>query len=148
MGAVRGAAGDASPRSAAVLKAIEAFRAKGLKGAELNRSIESALDKRLPMKTDEDMVRRGAVAQPSGRRAALTPLPMAPQRDDELSHYLLRLAYSRTEDLSRWFLTHETALFRHRFEREGQNGVRFFMNQAGLQYQRVRRPDPPDSLFD
>ena len=35
------------------------------------------------------------------------------QRKDQISHYALRLAYCKTDDQRRWYVTQETALFRH-----------------------------------
>jgi DNA primase large subunit len=45
-------------------------------------------------------------------------------RIDVASHFILRAAYCRNEDLRRWFLTQECHLFRHRLESMSSRGGR------------------------
>lgn len=56
---------------------------------------------------------------------------------DVCSHFILRAAYSRTEDLRRWFLTHECHLFRHRCEKatSSSRGTQFFLSKSGAQFE-------------
>ena len=49
---------------------------------------------------------------------------------DVASHFILRAAYCRTEELRRWFLQQETALFRHRIE--GLSSVQHLVNKMDL----------------
>jgi DNA primase large subunit len=50
---------------------------------------------------------------------------------DEVSHFILRLAYCRTEDLRRWLLAHETALMKVRLS-FGSNGSSSVLNANAL----------------
>ena len=61
-------------------------------------------------------------------------LPPSDLAKDHISHYVLRLAYCRTEDLRRWFLAQECALFSLRFANAGPTEVDAFMERAGLRY--------------
>lgn len=52
------------------------------------------------------------------------------RKKDHTSHFLLRLAYSRTEDLRTWFLKMETELFRIRLLEEGLESTDKFITLA------------------
>jgi hypothetical protein len=49
------------------------------------------------------------------------------RRKDHVSHFILRLAYCKSEDLRRWFLTQECDLFRYRFDLEDSESVSDFL---------------------
>lgn len=62
---------------------------------------------------------------------------MATFQSDFLSHFVLRLAYCRSESLRRWFLTQECLLFRARFEMEKNSGIQAFFDENQLNYKPV-----------
>ncbi|XP_074640778.1 DNA primase large subunit-like [Tubulanus polymorphus] len=55
-------------------------------------------------------------------------------RKDQISHFILRLAYCKSEDLKRWFITQEVDLFRHRFTEESSNNIKLFLDSNNLDY--------------
>lgn len=68
-----------------------------------------------------------------------------------MSHFILRLAYCRSEDLRRWYLTQECALFKHRLDMLSDDERAQFMHENGLQYDSVgveeKTVSPPSSLL-
>lgn len=67
----------------------------------------------------------------------------AARRRDHISHFILRLAYCRTEELRRWFIAHESDLFRARFIHCSRNGsdIKNFMLSNNLHFTPVSHID-------
>ncbi|KNC50933.1 DNA primase large subunit [Thecamonas trahens ATCC 50062] len=96
-----------------LLKAIAAAKAVGKSGKELSLAVGKAVDAFLPFRA-------------TSRDEA--------EREDHISHFILRLAYCRTEELRRWFLTHECELLRWRIGRESPAAVEAFLARENLNY--------------
>ena len=68
---------------------------------------------------------------------------------DIASHFILRAAYCRTEDLRRWFLAQECRLFRHRLETVSQKGanndaLRMFLAKNDFDLDQLTRNEKDD----
>jgi len=66
------------------------------------------------------------------------------RRRDHVSHYILRLAYCRTEDLRRWFVAQEVDLFKARFLHTAgsKKEIARFMQENNLHFDQV----PPEEV--
>ncbi|XP_059157003.1 DNA primase large subunit-like [Physella acuta] len=64
---------------------------------------------------------------------------IANRKRDHLSHFILRLAYCRSEDLRRWFLLQELDLFRFRFQIEDAESRVQFLQSSSLKYKPVSK---------
>lgn len=62
----------------------------------------------------------------------------ARQRKDIISHFVLRLAFCKSEELRRWFLAQECALFRLRLEGLALPALIALMARNNLNFQQVR----------
>ena len=56
-------------------------------------------------------------------------------RKDEVSHFALRMAYCRTDELRRWFLQNECTLFKHKFDGMAPNQKAAFLKTHDMGYQ-------------
>ncbi|KAI8917954.1 eukaryotic and archaeal DNA primase, large subunit-domain-containing protein [Entophlyctis helioformis] len=65
----------------------------------------------------------------------------AQRRKDHISHFILRLAYCRTEELRQWFLRQEVALFKYRFDTEPKVDRDAFVQLARLDFTAVSVED-------
>jgi DNA primase large subunit len=98
-----------------LLRCIDQAKAKGLRGDDIAKVIDKA--ERGTMRTsgywsDEELFR------------------------DQCSHFLLRLAFCRTEDLRRYFLISEVELFKFRFSFQSSD-VERFLRENGMKYEPI-----------
>ncbi|KAJ2854006.1 DNA primase subunit pri2, partial [Coemansia erecta] len=85
-----------------VLRAVEDAQLRSRGEEDMRKRVNEALEKHLPLHTN---------------RSKLPPRQLvAERRKDHVSHFILRLAFSRTEELRGWFLRYECALLKHRFK--------------------------------
>ncbi|KAE8743590.1 hypothetical protein FOCC_FOCC010837 [Frankliniella occidentalis] len=56
------------------------------------------------------------------------------RKKDHLSHFILRLAYCRSDELRRWFIARELELFKLRFMSLNADEIREFLNMNNLSY--------------
>ena len=98
-----------------VLRNIEQLRAKGLNESdnEYLLRLKEIEGKLLPLKSLKDA------------------------RKDRSSHFILRLAYCRSEDLRNWFLAQESHLLRFRLDSMSDNDRASFMEANGIVYRQL-----------
>jgi len=66
---------------------------------------------------------------------------------DHTSHFITRLAYCRTEELRRWFVTHESDLFRFRWgcvKEDFPEEIQTFLRTCGLDYEAISEEEKAD----
>lgn len=56
------------------------------------------------------------------------------RRADHISHFILRLAYCRTESLRKWFLARELEWFKLRFQQQSSKSIESFLKLNSLTY--------------
>lgn len=103
-----------------VLKAVENYRLRSVTMKDREVRLEKTLNKHMPL-----------------RSAGLSKSDQAEDdaAKDVLSHFFLRMAFCQTEELRRWFLSQESALFRYRLDQLTRQEKIEFMKLNGLSYE-------------
>ena len=114
-----------------VLKAIDDGLSRGKKPAEMEALMNEETGKHL---------RAADVAVPGD----FSPVGGAVLSKDEVSHFALRLAYCRTEELRRWFLLNECQLFKHRFNKLDAFAKAAFLEDHDMEY----KPLTPEAFAE
>jgi DNA primase large subunit len=99
-----------------LLNVIDMARAKGLKGTDLEKAIRKGRDDCMPN----------------------TPAGM---KKDRFSHFILRLAYCRSEDLRRWFLQNEVELFKWRFVNNPPDNMNEWLKGHSMNYAAISKDE-------
>jgi DNA primase large subunit len=92
---------------------------RNLKDEDLKKWIQKGEDKYMPLN--------------DAAAAALFNLEKERQKD-YISHFILRLAFCKTEDSRRWFVNHEAQLMKFRYLREESSSRENILLQARLDY--------------
>ncbi|KAL5457207.1 hypothetical protein EMCRGX_G034452 [Ephydatia muelleri] len=93
---------------------LEQFETLAQQRLKLLQKVETIRQSGIQDVEEKDETRKTLMAKQI--RAAAKELKLiAEDQNDNISHYILRLAFCRTEDLRRWFLLQEVELLRSRF---------------------------------
>jgi len=64
------------------------------------------------------------------------------EKNDQISHFICRLAYCRNDDLRKWFVAQETRLFYHRLAAtQPENILAVLRDKCGMNYQQLSEGD-------
>ncbi|XP_013394623.1 DNA primase large subunit [Lingula anatina] len=108
-----------------LLKAVENAGAKHLKGSdEYNNSVRDELKKFI---NHSSKPKNGSIYDMSDKE-------YDDIRKDLISHFVLRLAYCKSDELRRWYIQQETDLFRYRFSVESKESIQMFLKENKLNY--------------
>ncbi|KAF9179128.1 hypothetical protein BGZ50_007209 [Haplosporangium sp. Z 11] len=112
-----------------VLSALLTAQMRNLTPEQLDRSMQEAIRKYMPM-------------LPNSRGSNISHKQVMDERKkDHVSHFILRLAYSRSQELRSWFLRAECALFKYRFEKELMKDQLEFLEKQNLSWKKVSDDD-------
>jgi DNA primase large subunit len=113
-----------------ILRTVDNVNLQGLnKYSEEWKKVLTAGLKKLGLKSVTKLI--------TGTGFGHTESELQARKRDHISHFILRLAYCRSEDLRRWFISRELDLFRMRFSSLSPEGIQRFMQINTLKYEPI-----------
>eukprot|EP00559_Dactyliosolen_fragilissimus_P005311 CAMPEP_0184863828 /NCGR_PEP_ID=MMETSP0580-20130426/12682_1 /TAXON_ID=1118495 /ORGANISM="Dactyliosolen fragilissimus" /LENGTH=479 /DNA_ID=CAMNT_0027362389 /DNA_START=19 /DNA_END=1455 /DNA_ORIENTATION=- len=110
-----------------ILRRIEELKSRNIIGDTFNKALEKSINENLNSVNSSE----GNITNPKTQRELRN-------KKDIASHFILRAAYCKTEELRRWFMSHECFLFKFRLDKFMKEGdVRAFLHQNNLHFDRV-----------
>ncbi|KAI9331903.1 eukaryotic and archaeal DNA primase, large subunit-domain-containing protein [Pilaira anomala] len=100
------------------LQVLRAIETAALRNKDLKLEIQKTVEEYLPLKSN------------SSKSDTL----YEERRKDHISHFVLRMAYCRNEELREWFIKQECILFKYRFEQDSQEEKKEFLRHLNLNW--------------
>ncbi|KAI8370234.1 eukaryotic and archaeal DNA primase, large subunit-domain-containing protein [Blakeslea trispora] len=111
---------------------IEEFEGFALDRLQVLRAIEAASLRNKDLKTELPQVLEQHLPLRSNLSKSVDLYEE--RRKDHISHFVLRMAYCRSDDLRQWFIKQECTLFQYRFEQEPMEEKKNFLNDLNLNW--------------
>jgi DNA primase large subunit len=112
-----------------VLRKIEELRTRNVTGEPFSIALDNTIQENLSHTISSVELKAHSKAAKAAKKKV-----------DVASHFILRAAYCKTEDLRRWFLTQETFLFKYQLEKIAdaeRQGLQSFLDMNKLHFETV-----------
>ncbi|RIA92495.1 eukaryotic and archaeal DNA primase, large subunit-domain-containing protein [Glomus cerebriforme] len=119
---------------------IDEFEGFAFDRLQVLKALEGAILRNKSEEDIKDIDKKLSLPLHSDDAAKAYPLEEE-RRKDHISHFILRLAYSRTVDLRNWFLKYECALFKLRFIRENKEERLAFLNNENIRWKNLSQAE-------
>uniref|UniRef100_A0A914MUI6 DNA primase large subunit n=1 Tax=Meloidogyne incognita TaxID=6306 RepID=A0A914MUI6_MELIC len=118
---------------------VEEFQKLGMERMNVLRELESLKEKYAadPRKYLEQFIEEVGRLEPFFTNGLLSSQLREARRKDRISHFILRLAFCQSQEMSQWFVKQETELFRMRFQLEAPSKMLQFLKANNINPQEV-----------
>ncbi|RKP39709.1 eukaryotic and archaeal DNA primase, large subunit-domain-containing protein [Dimargaris cristalligena] len=117
-----------------VLKALESAMIRIKSDTDISSALQPTLQKFMPLSTNLNQTRKAAWQEE--------------RQKDHVSHFILRLAFSKTSESRAWFLRFETALFKLRFTNATTDERQAFLEQLPDFHQKMVSPETKRAMAE